>query len=146
MRGAGGNADLWAPDIIHLAKGFWVYAIDVIGESGKSAPTRPSYKGVDYGDWLLDIFDALKIERASVIGTSRGGWLTLKIALYAPERVNRIIPISTEGIAPVSASFFMHMLPLLLMPNRKSIESLLRFLTPPNLTVNEHNRPEHLRG
>lgn len=138
LRGAGGNALLWAPAIVHLSRDFRTYALDVIGESGKSAPNRPSYKGPSYGEWLIDVFDALKIERANVAGTSRGGWLTLKIAHFAPERVHRIVPMCAEGIAPISLKFFRHMFPVLAYPSRKTIYSLLRFLTPPNLPVHEY--------
>ena len=71
MRGAGGNATIWTPSIGYLSRYFRTYALDVIGETGKSAPARPSYKSPAYGEWLLDVFDALRIERANVAGTSR---------------------------------------------------------------------------
>lgn len=137
MRGAGGNATLWAPDIGYLSRYFRTYALDVIGETGKSAPTRPSYKGPAYGEWLVDVFDALKIERANVAGTSRGGWLTLKIAQYAPERVNRIVPMGAEGIAAVSPKFFLRMFRVLLFRNQAAVYNLMRFITPPDLPVNK---------
>lgn len=138
MRGAGGNALLWATVIVHLSQNFRTYAVDVIGESGKSAPNRPSYRGPAYGEWMVDIFDALKIERANVAGTSRGGWLTLKIAHFAPKRINRIVPMCAEGIAPISLKFFWHMFPVLAFPGRKTVTGLLRFLTPSNLPVHEY--------
>jgi pimeloyl-ACP methyl ester carboxylesterase len=138
MRGAGGNALLWAPAVVHLSRNFRTYAVDVIGESGKSASNRPSYKGLAYGEWMVDVFDALKIERANMAGTSRGGWLTLKIAHFAPERINRIVPMCAEGIAPTSLRFFLYMLPVLAFPSRKTATRLLRFLTPSNLPVHEY--------
>jgi pimeloyl-ACP methyl ester carboxylesterase len=144
IRGAGGNALLWAPAIVHLSRTFRTYAVDVIGESGKSAPNRPSYRGPAYGEWMVDLFDALKIERANVAGTSRGGWLTLKIAHFAPGRVNHIIPMCAEGIAPISLRFLGHMFPVLAFPGRKTVTNLLRFLTPRNLPVHEHLVEERL--
>ena len=144
IRGAGGNALLWAPAITHLSQTFRAYAVDVIGESGKSAPTRPSYKGTTYGEWMVDVFDALKIERANVAGTSRGGWLTLKIAQFAPGRVDHIVPMCAEGIAPLSLGFFMHMFPVLAFPGRKAVTRLLRFLTPSNLPVHDYLVEERL--
>lgn len=138
IRGAGGNALLWAPAVVHLSRHCRTYAVDVIGESGKSAPTRPSYKGAAYGEWMVDVLDALEIERAHLAGTSRGGWLTLKVAHSAPQRVQRIVPMCAEGIAPTSFRFFMHMLPVLVSPNRKTVSRLLRFLTPADLPVHEY--------
>lgn len=138
IRGAGGNALLWAPAIAHLSRSFRTYAVDVIGESGKSAPDRPSYKGPAYGEWMVDIFDALEIERANVAGTSRGGWLTLKTAQFAPERVRSIVPMCAEGIAPLSLKFLAHMFPVLVIPSRKTTTRLLRFLTPSNQPVHAY--------
>lgn len=138
FRGASGNALLWAASIAHLSQNFRTYAVDVIGESGKSAPTRPPYKGPAYGEWLVDVFDALQIERANVAGTSRGGWLTLKIAHFAPERVACIVPLCAEGLVPLSLRFFWHIFPVLVFPSRKTVTNLLRFLTPPNLPISAY--------
>jgi pimeloyl-ACP methyl ester carboxylesterase len=138
MRGAAGNALLWAPAIAYLSRDLRTYAVDVIGESGRSAPNRPSYRGAAYGEWMVDVLDALEIERASVAGASRGGWLTLKVAHFAPERVHRIVPMCAEGIAPVSLRFFAHMLPVLAFPGRRTVTALLRFLTPSSLPVHEY--------
>ena len=142
MRGAAGNALLWAPAIAYLSRDLRTYAVDVIGESGKSAPNRPSYTGAAYGEWMVDVLDALEIERASVAGTSRGGWLTLKVAHFAPERVQRIVPMCAEGIAPVGLKFFAHMLPVLAFPSRRTVTALLRFLTPSSLPVHEYTVEE----
>lgn len=144
LRGAGGNALLWAPIIVHLSQEFRTYAVDVIGESGKSAPNRPSYRSSAYGEWLVDVFDALRIEQANVAGTSRGGWLTLKVAHFAPGRVRRVVPMCAEGIAPISLKFLRHMLPVLAFPSRKTITGLLRFLTPSNLPIHDHLVEERL--
>lgn len=137
LGGAGANATRWLPNIADLSRAFRTYAVDGLGETGKSAPNRPSYKGAAYGEWLVDVFDALKIERANVAGISRGGWLTLKIAIFAPERVNRIIPMSAQGLAPLSLKFLLHMAPVILFPNESNILSLVRFSTSPNLPLDE---------
>jgi pimeloyl-ACP methyl ester carboxylesterase len=139
LGGAGANATRWLPNIKDLSRAFRTYAIDGIGESGKSAPNRPSYRGNAYGEWLVDVFDALKIDQANVTGISRGGWLTLKIAIYAPERVNRIVPMSAQGLSPLSLKFLIHMTPVILFPNENNILRLARFSTSPKLPVNERN-------
>ncbi len=138
LRGTGGNALLWATSIPYLSQHFRTYALDVIGESGKSAPNRPTYQGPAYGEWLVDVLDALQIERASIAGTSRGGWLTLKMAHFAPERVHSIVPLCAEGIAPIRLQFFWHILPVLAFPSRKSVSRLLRFLTPAHLPIHAY--------
>jgi pimeloyl-ACP methyl ester carboxylesterase len=35
----------------------------------------------------LQVLDALKIDRAFVLGTSQGGWVTVQMALLRPEKV-----------------------------------------------------------
>ncbi len=137
LGGAGANATRWLPNIADLSRAFRTYALDGLGETGKSAPNRPSYRGSAYGEWLVDVFDALHIERAHVAGISRGGWLTLKIAIFAPERVNRIVPMSAQGLAPLSLKFLLHMAPVILFPNESNILSLVRFSTSPELPLDE---------
>lgn len=137
LGGAGANATRWLPNIADLSRSFRAYALDGLGETGKSAPNRPSYRGDAYGEWLVDVFDALKIKRAHVAGISRGGWLTLKIAIFAPDRVNRIVPMSAQGLAPLSLKFLLHMAPVILFPTEGNILSLVRFSTSPNLPLDE---------
>jgi pimeloyl-ACP methyl ester carboxylesterase len=137
LGGAGANATRWLPNVGDLSKNFRIYCLDGIGETGRSAPNRPSYEGNAYGEWLVDVMDALRIERAHVTGISRGGWLTLKIAIYAPDRVNRIVPMSAQGLAPLSVQFLLHMLPVILFPTEGSIARLTRFSSSPNLPPDE---------
>ncbi|MBL8164055.1 MAG: alpha/beta hydrolase [Anaerolineae bacterium] len=137
LGGAGANATRWLPNIGELSKDFRTYCLDGLGETGRSAPNRPSYRGDAYGEWLVDVFDALHLERANVAGISRGGWLTLKIAIYAPDRVNRIVPMSAQGLAPLSLSFLVHMLPVIVFPTEGSIKRLTRFSSAPNLPPDE---------
>jgi pimeloyl-ACP methyl ester carboxylesterase len=136
LGGAGANATRWLPNIADLSRTFRTYCLDGLGETGKSAPNRPSYGGAAYGEWLVDVLNALKIERANVAGISRGGWLTLKIATFAPDRVNRIVPMSAQGLAPLSLGFLLRMAPVILFPNKSNIMSLARFSTSPNLPLN----------
>jgi pimeloyl-ACP methyl ester carboxylesterase len=138
MRGVGGNATAWVDNIADLSQDHRTYALDVIGETGRSAPCRPSYKGTAYGEWFVDILDALKVGKAHVVGVSRGAWLALKIALFAPERVKRMVLLGTEGIAATSLKFLtMRMVPALLFPSRVTVHHLMRSITPPELPVNE---------
>ncbi len=137
LGGAGANATRWLPNIGDLSKDFRTYCLDGLGETGRSAPNRPSYRGDAYGEWLVDVLDALHIERANVAGISRGGWLTLKLAIYAPERVNRTVPMSAQGLASLSLQFLLHMLPIIIFPTEGNILRLTRFSRSPNLPPDE---------
>ncbi|NDJ78130.1 MAG: alpha/beta hydrolase [Chloroflexi bacterium] len=81
-----------------LRQHYRVFAPDVIGQFGRSAPTRPPVNGPAYGEWIADMFDRLDIDQAIVSGISGGGFLSLKIASYAPQRVTKAFIISTAGV------------------------------------------------
>jgi pimeloyl-ACP methyl ester carboxylesterase len=52
---------------------------------------------------LQDLMDALQIERAHFVGNSMGGQAAMKLAIDAPERVDKLVVI---GSNPVSYSLF----------------------------------------
>jgi pimeloyl-ACP methyl ester carboxylesterase len=45
----------------------------------------------------LDVMDALRLERADVVGLSLGGWLAAELALRHPHRVNRLVLVDAAG-------------------------------------------------
>ena len=77
--GQNANAASWAHWIPALAPAYHVYAIDVIGGMGKSAPSRPSKKGAAYGEWAAEALEAFGLSQANMIGASQGGWLIGKL-------------------------------------------------------------------
>ena len=100
FHGWGGNATgvRYELDLEAATQHYRVFAPDTIGQFGRSAPTRPPVDGPAYGEWIADIFDALNIDQAIVSGISGGGFLSLKIAAYAPERVRKAFIMSAAGV------------------------------------------------
>lgn len=88
------SALLWKPNIAALSGAFRVYAIDPIGQTGKSAATRRLRSRQDMAAWLDDLMDGLGVSRASIVGSSYGGFLALNQAILAPDRVDRVALIS----------------------------------------------------
>ncbi len=105
LHGAGSNSMTWGADVTVYAQTYRVYAFDLLGEAGKSAPNRPPWDGPAYAEWLADLFDALDLERVTLVGLSQGGWTSLKFAVTYPERVDRLILLTPGGVVPVRASF-----------------------------------------
>ncbi|MEC9375149.1 MAG: alpha/beta hydrolase [Pseudomonadota bacterium] len=97
--GVAGCAPLWRRQIPDFAKHFRVYALDIVGQPGKSDPNTPSFLNEDFSEWLIDVLDSLKLEKAHIAGTSVGGWIALRFGIYAPERVLKIIMLSPTGIS-----------------------------------------------
>lgn len=105
LHGASSNATSWLSDIAEYSKQYKVIAIDIIGEAGKSAETRPSYETKDFAEWLKEIFDSLNINKANIVGLSQGGWLSLRFATSYPELVDRLILLTPAGIVPTKTTF-----------------------------------------
>ncbi len=107
LHGAGSNSLMWIDDVHVYSKHYRVYAVDLIGEAGKSSTSRPSLRNRAYEEWLLDIYAGLKIDSATIIGISQGGWTALKLATAEPERVDRLVLICPGGIIYDNMSFIL---------------------------------------
>lgn len=107
LHGASSNATSWLSDMAEYSKQYKVIAIDIIGEAGNSAETRPSYQTKDFAEWLKEVFDRLDIRKANIIGLSQGGWLALQFATSYPELVDRLILLTPAGVVPSKTSFIM---------------------------------------
>jgi pimeloyl-ACP methyl ester carboxylesterase len=110
LHGAGSNSLMWIDDVRTYSKYYRVYAVDLIGEAGKSAASRPPLQGPAYAQWLVDIYAGLKIDKAIIVGISQGGWTALKFATVRPARVERLVLICPGGIIYDNMSFVLQAL------------------------------------
>ena len=115
LHGAGSNSLTWASDVIQYSQQYRVFAVDLLGEPGRSAPNRPAWDSLAYAEWLEDVLDALRIDKAALIGFSQGGWTAIKYAVYQPTRVEKLVLLSPGGIVPDKLSFVFQAIPLALM-------------------------------
>ena len=97
-------------DLLRLSQHFCIYSPDTIGQSGKSAPSRPDTANSPYGDWIVDVLDGLHINEVYVSGISGGGYLSLKAASYAPDKVKRVFAMSSAGLVSLSRPPFRFLL------------------------------------
>lgn len=114
LHGAQTNAASWMFEAAAWSADFRVFAVDVIGEPGLSAPVRLDLEGEAHALWLDDILAGLAVARAAFVGVSLGGWLALDYAIRRPGRVEALVLIAPAGIGPqvnVLAKFW----PLLLL-------------------------------
>ncbi len=61
------------------------------------SPASRNYSYWDSAEILLALMDKLEIERATLVGVSKGGFISLRAALLAPERVKGIVLIGSES-------------------------------------------------
>ena len=123
---------MWSANVAALSEGHRVYAVDVMGQPGKSHPdyAHPIRSRADFVVWLTEILDALHIARTDLIGMSYGGWLTLAYGIGAPERVKKIVVLSPAGsFLPNVRQFTLRALPIMLFPKRFLVASFMHWLT-----------------
>jgi len=98
LHGSGGNAAMWMGDVAAWAAHFRVYAVDMIGEPGLSAPSRPPLESEAHALWLDDVLQSLSLDRVSIVGISLGGWLALDYATRRPDRVQSLALLCPGGV------------------------------------------------
>ena len=102
------SSTAWFENIAEFSANYRVYAVDGIGDAGKSIAECLIKKRSEYADWLREVFDGLNIERGHLLGHSYGGWLALNMALNYSDRLQKIVLL-----APSASIYSMKILPKL---------------------------------
>lgn len=107
---SGMSASSWVYNMEFLNRHYRTYAIDNLGEAGKSALEDINAFAGD-GEALCDLYteitDKLGVDEAYVAGASNGGFIGTNYALYAPERVKKLALLGPMGYSSTTdmASF-----------------------------------------
>ncbi|MBB4825637.1 pimeloyl-ACP methyl ester carboxylesterase [Sporosarcina luteola] len=111
-----------------LAEHYRLYAPDTIGHPGKSDEVRLHPKSDEYAQWVCDIMDGLGISQAKFIGPSYGGGILIRLAAYAPERIEKAVLLVPSGIAGGKMTNMLHkiLLPLTLYKLFPTEKNLIR--------------------
>lgn len=96
LHGLGGNTTNWQFNIAPLAQKYRVIVPDQIG-FGKSDKPLINYRITTYVDFLDAFLKELKIERASFVGNSMGGWVAASYALAHPAKVESLVLVDAAG-------------------------------------------------
>lgn len=103
LHGLGANAESWqnpfASNIAALSVNYRVIALDQIG-FGKSDKPLLKYRVATYVDFLDKFMAELRIEKASLVGNSMGGWVAALTAIKYPTRVEKIVLADAAGLLP----------------------------------------------
>ncbi|MEU0238246.1 alpha/beta fold hydrolase [Nocardiopsis sp. NPDC006198] len=98
LHGSGANATMWRQDAAAWARHFRTYAVDLVGEPGLSAPSRPPLSSGAHRLWLDDVLEGLGLVDTALVGTSLGGWMALDYAAHRPDRVRRLALLCPGGV------------------------------------------------
>ncbi|MBI3651654.1 MAG: alpha/beta hydrolase [Acidobacteria bacterium] len=98
LHGLGADGSSWAANIVPLAAKYRVIVPDQIG-FGKSDKPFISYRVGTLVDFLNGLLKELKIERASLVGNSLGGFTAAAYALAYPDKVDKLVLVDAAGYA-----------------------------------------------
>ena len=129
LHGAATSSLQWAPNIKSLSAECRTYAVDQIGEFGRSTCTRPPRTFDDLDAWLNELFDGLALSGpVNLVGMSYGGAVTAHYALHFPQRVNRAILLAPGATVLRSSIEFMVRLILIMVASRKFLPLFMRWI------------------
>jgi pimeloyl-ACP methyl ester carboxylesterase len=130
LHGGATTSAMWLRNVRAWSQRFRIHAVDLIGEPGFSAPSRPPLRSEEYARWLDDIWSALSITRAAIVGASLGGLFALDYAIRRPGKVEKLALLAPAGIARVRARCLLTAVPLFLLGRRgrrKAFDLVMRF-------------------
>ena len=90
IHGLGATKGSFLPTVAALAGSFRTIALDLPGFGDSAKPLRAGYHPPFFARAVVDLLDALSIDRAHLIGNSMGGRAALEVGLRHPQRVRRL--------------------------------------------------------
>lgn len=103
LHATGASSTMWFPNIGALSRACRVYAVDVIGEPGKSRQSRLLRNREDCANWLDYVMQGLGLVRTDIAGSSYGGWHALNFSLFFPDKIKKIVALAPDAsILPLS--------------------------------------------
>jgi 4,5:9,10-diseco-3-hydroxy-5,9,17-trioxoandrosta-1(10),2-diene-4-oate hydrolase len=104
VHGITNSIDLWAGNMPALAENHRVYAMDLPGFGlTDKIPMKTPSQGARFID---DFMKTQNIDKATLIGHSLGGGFVLQYAILYPDKVSRLVLISSLGFGQKTHLFF----------------------------------------
>jgi pimeloyl-ACP methyl ester carboxylesterase len=104
LNGIGAHSAMWAP-VEAAFRGVRLIEFDAPG-TGRSRGTSTLITIPALASLATHLLDELGVDRADVVGYSLGGIVAQALAIYAPERVRRLVLVSTTpGLGGVPGTF-----------------------------------------
>jgi pimeloyl-ACP methyl ester carboxylesterase len=109
LHASGVPAWSWKYNVEELGQRYRTYAIDLIGDAGRSeydSLDNRMRNGQDEAELYAEITDQLGVVQACVVGASEGGFVGTQFALHAPERVEKLVLLGPMGYSGATQSVF----------------------------------------
>ncbi len=143
LHGTGSNSSMWVGEAAILGRDRRVFALDIPGEPGMSAPAKMDWNGFDLADWLGEVLAALGMgggREHSLLGISLGGWVSLSYAARRPAGLKAIALLCPAGIGRSRTSFMWKAVLAGILHGPRAPEMIMR-----SLYGNEEPHPEAIR-
>lgn len=122
---------MWDAQIPALSARFRVLRYDARGHGGSDAPVG-AYSLDRLGRDVLELLDALGLERVHFLGLSLGGFVGQWLAIHAPQRIDRLVLSNTSAHLGPAAAFDERIREALAAPDMSAIAAqFLRNWFPP---------------
>jgi pimeloyl-ACP methyl ester carboxylesterase len=106
------SAASWFANAAALGAQHPIFAVDTIGDAGRSQQTAPVPDGAAMARWLDSVLDALGVRRVHLVGLSYGGWVALNQACRSPDRLASVTAVDPPGaIVRTRARLMLEFLP-----------------------------------
>jgi pimeloyl-ACP methyl ester carboxylesterase len=125
IHGLAGSSVHWQSVIAPLALRHHVIALDQIG-FGHSDKPLIDYRAETFVDFLDEFMRVQHLPKATLVGSSLGGWVAALMAIEHPERVERLVLVDAAGMAGLTD----YLGPKLIMALRQSTLGDARVLDP----------------
>jgi pimeloyl-ACP methyl ester carboxylesterase len=96
LHGLGGTKISFLPTAAALADRFRVIALDLPGFGDSTKPLGAPYDAPYFARAVIALLDALELERVHLVGNSMGGRVALEVGLRHPDRVRRLVLLSSS--------------------------------------------------
>lgn len=132
ISGFASGAWLWFRQIEELSKHFQVITFDPRGIANSKLNENETVSISQIADDVVKILDELKIEKASILGTSFGGFVAQDFALRYPERLNKLVLACTSfgGKNHVLPDNFEVLTAFISTENLNSADRIRKFMIP----------------
>jgi len=91
LPGHSSGAPMWIDNINDFSKENRVYAIDALGDAGKSRQEVPLKDINDVNTYIREVMDKLGLDKVNLVGHSFGGGYASNFAIACPEKINTLV-------------------------------------------------------
>jgi len=138
LHGASASSTMWFANVGELGAKYRIYAIDTVSDVGKSKITSLPKDRKELADWLVEVFNGLDIQNPHLVGLSYGGFLTINMASFFPELIDRIVMLAPAGVFDkLTLMFYFKAFSTMFFPFKGRLDSFMKWIVADGFKINE---------